>query len=170
MLPQKKYDCTIAHCRKINLSGPFGDFLFYVTLTTSYLWAWTGETLSIPNNFMQPLIKQIESFSGILIAYFNCKNILFYNIVVSYQDASSRFHLLGENACGGEILMSESRVRWRSGKLRRLNGRSHISSSSWYFGWPFTVGSTTWSCSTKSSVLSRCASRETPWSSGFTAV
>ena len=104
---------------------------------------------------MQPLIKQIESFSGILIVYFNCKNILFYNILVSYQDASSRFHLLGENPCGGEILMSESRVRWRNGKLRRLNGRSHISSSSWYFGWPFTGGSTTWSCSTKSFVVSR---------------
>ena len=38
---------------KINLSGPFRDFLFYVTLTTSYLQAWTREMSSIPNNYMQ---------------------------------------------------------------------------------------------------------------------
>ena len=76
----------------------------------------------------------------------------------------------GRKSLRGEILMSESRVRWRNGKLRQLNGRFHISSSSSYFGWPFTGGSTTWSYSTKSPVLRRCASRETPWSSRFTSV
>jgi len=38
----------------------FGDFLFYVILTISYLRAWTIETLSLPNDSMRPLIKQIE--------------------------------------------------------------------------------------------------------------
>ena len=65
-------------CHKINLSGPFRDNLFYVTLTTSYLRAWTREMSSTPNNSMQLLIKQIRSFSGIQIVYFNCKYALFY--------------------------------------------------------------------------------------------
>ena len=42
------------------------DFLFYVILTISYLWAQTIETSSLPNKSMRALFKQIKIFSGIL--------------------------------------------------------------------------------------------------------
>ena len=60
-------------CHKINLSGLFGHFPFYVILTISYLRAWTIDTSSLPNDSMRPLIEQFEIFSGLLTAYFNCK-------------------------------------------------------------------------------------------------
>ena len=46
-------------CHKINVSGPFGDILFYVILTTSYL-------------------QNDPIFPGILTVYFNCKYFSIY--------------------------------------------------------------------------------------------
>ena len=40
-------------CHKINLSGPFGHFLFHVILTISYLRAWTFETSSLPKDSLR---------------------------------------------------------------------------------------------------------------------
>ena len=60
---------------KIYLSGPFGIFCRYITLTISYLWARTIETSSLPTDSLRPLFKQIKSFSGILTVYFNRKYI-----------------------------------------------------------------------------------------------
>lgn len=57
-------------CHKINLSGLFGNFLFYVIPTISYLWAWTTETLSSPKDSMRSLIKKIEIFCGIIVSWF----------------------------------------------------------------------------------------------------
>ena len=121
MLPQKKYDCTITHCRKINQSGPFGDFLFYVTLTTSYLWVWTGETLSIPNNFMQPLIKQIESFSGILIVCFNCKYILFYKYLWATRMPPRDFTFWAKIPVGRNFNVGKSSPlkKWQTSAIKR---------------------------------------------------
>ena len=68
-----KYDCTINEKKKLPKGVPAGIFSFTVILTISYLRAWTIETSSLPNDFMRPLIKQIETFSGILTVYFNCK-------------------------------------------------------------------------------------------------
>ena len=65
-------------CHKINLSSPFAYFLFYITPTVPYLWVWTIETSSLPNYSMQPLIKQIQIFSGIQTVYFNCKYFSLY--------------------------------------------------------------------------------------------
>ena len=67
-------------CHKINLSGPFGYFLFDVILTTSYMYLreWTIETSSLPKDSLRPLIKQIEIFSGVLTAYCNCKYFSMY--------------------------------------------------------------------------------------------
>ena len=48
-------------CHKINLSGLFGNFLFYVIPTISYLWAWTIETSSSPKDSMRSRIKKIET-------------------------------------------------------------------------------------------------------------
>jgi len=56
-------------CCKVNLSGPFGNFLFHVILTISYLRACSIvqlETSSLPNDSVRLLFKQIEIFSGIL--------------------------------------------------------------------------------------------------------
>ena len=53
-------------CQKINLSGSIGDFPSYVirilTNSISYLWAWTIETSSLPNDSMRPLIKRSRFF------------------------------------------------------------------------------------------------------------
>ena len=64
-------------CHKINLSNPFGHFLFYIILTISCLRAWTIKTSLLPTNCMRPLIKQIKVFSGILTAFFNCKYFVY---------------------------------------------------------------------------------------------
>lgn len=57
-------------CHKINLSGLFGNFLFYVIPAISYLWAWTIETSSSPKDSMRSLIKKIETFCGIIVSWF----------------------------------------------------------------------------------------------------
>ena len=58
-------------CHKIYLSVPFKIFCLNVILTIS---AQTIETssLTLPTDFSRSLFKQIETFSGILTAYFNC--------------------------------------------------------------------------------------------------
>ena len=48
-------------------------FLFYVILTIYYLRAQTIETSTLPDDFMRTLFKKIETFSGVLTVYFNCK-------------------------------------------------------------------------------------------------
>ena len=58
-------------CHKIYLSVPFKIFCLNVILTIS---AETIETssLTLPTDFSRSLFNQIETFSGILTAYFNC--------------------------------------------------------------------------------------------------
>ena len=51
-------------CHKIYLSGPFGIFCLYVTLTISYLRAQTIETSSLPTDSSRPLFKQIKIFQA----------------------------------------------------------------------------------------------------------
>ena len=68
-----KYDCAINVTKPTLISGPFRDFLFYVILTISYLRTGTIETSSLTNYSMRPLINQMEIFSGILLASFNCQ-------------------------------------------------------------------------------------------------
>ena len=67
------------------------DFLFYVILTVSYLRAQTIETSTLPNDSMRPLFKQIETFSGILTVYFNCK--YYYNKSNQYALNHSKLKL-----------------------------------------------------------------------------
>ena len=80
---------------KIHLSGLFGDFLFYVILTISYLRALTIETSLFPNDSIRPWsMKHIEILSGILTVYFNFK----YFSIHTHE-------LLGPNPCGGNNLI-----------------------------------------------------------------
>ena len=89
-------------CHKIYLSGPFGIFCLYVTLTISYLRAQTKETSSLPTDSSRPLFKQIEILSILTVWLYISTVSSFLNIRASYQSASSGFRLLGEIPAGAK--------------------------------------------------------------------
>ena len=69
-------------CCKVNLSGPLGNFLFYVILTISYLWACSIVQLETSSSMILhgscSSKKLIKIFSGMLTEYFNRKYFPLY--------------------------------------------------------------------------------------------
>ena len=90
-------------CHKINPSGPFWNFLFYLILTISYLRACSivqHWNVIITQRFRVPVQVNWDFFFW----YTDCIFLLtvnnFFYFGASYLDASSRFRLLGEIPAG----------------------------------------------------------------------
>ena len=117
-------------CHKINPSGPFGKFLFYVILTISYLWACSiipHWKVIITQRFRAACSSKSRYFSGILTAYFNSKCFLLYTreLLGCLLGVSAS----GWNSCRGNNLMigcsdqSKNYTRkcfWTNGKEIRI--------------------------------------------------
>ena len=69
----KEYASMTAECHIIYLSGPFGIFCLYVTI--SYLRAQTIETSSLPSRFLAAPVQANRDFfwHAHCIFHFNCK-------------------------------------------------------------------------------------------------
>ena len=69
----KEYASMTAECHKIYLSGPFGIFCLYVTI--SYLRAQTIEMSSLPSRFQAAPVQANRDFfwHAHCIFHFNCK-------------------------------------------------------------------------------------------------
>ena len=78
-------------CHKINLSGPFGHFLFHVILTISYLRAWTFETSPLPKDSLRAPDQA------------NCKYFSIYKSKL--LRCLPRISPAGQNPCGAIIII-----------------------------------------------------------------